>query len=253
MGVGIDWMVAVALWVAHLPGAVGHVPAFGIGALLFATAGLIAICLLRSPLRFAGAGLAVMGCAVALMAARPDVMVSAGGDVVAVRGADGRLSAVKLGNDTLSVREWLAADGDARAATDPSVAAGFACDPDGCVARLADGSAVAVSRTAAALADDCFRAALIVTSRAVPADCAAKVLDRKTLQGNGAMALTRRDGSFESVSARPEGFDRPWTRRRQADRNQADRNVTAPNAPPPVAPVLPRDATPPQPDGDAEQ
>src|SRR5205085_7495026 len=30
MGEGIDWMIAVALWVAHLPGAVGHVPAFGV-------------------------------------------------------------------------------------------------------------------------------------------------------------------------------------------------------------------------------
>src|SRR6202035_1682975 len=165
MGVGIDWMVTVALWVANLPGAVGHVSAFGVGALLFATAGLVVICLLRSPLRFLGAGLAVMGCAVAMMAARPDVMISAGGDVVAVRGADGRLSAVKFGNDTLSVREWLAADGDARRPTDASVAAGFACDADGCVARLADGTAVAVARTPAAIAEDCYRAALIVTQR----------------------------------------------------------------------------------------
>src|SRR5262249_25155324 len=94
MGVGIDWMVAVALWVAGLPGAVGHVPAFGAGAMLLATAGLLVVCLLRSPLRFAGAGFVVAGCAVAMMAARPDVMVSAAGDVVAVRGADGRLSAL---------------------------------------------------------------------------------------------------------------------------------------------------------------
>jgi competence protein ComEC len=85
MGVGIDWMVAVAMWVANLPGAVGHVPAFGVGAVLLATAGLVVICLLRSPLRFAGAGFVVAGCAVAMMAARPDVMVSAGGDVVAAR------------------------------------------------------------------------------------------------------------------------------------------------------------------------
>ncbi len=34
MGIGIDWMIAVATWVAHLPGAVGHIPAFGMGALL---------------------------------------------------------------------------------------------------------------------------------------------------------------------------------------------------------------------------
>src|SRR6202023_1910060 len=176
MGLGIDWMVAVAMWVTSLPGAVGHTAAFGMGALLLGTAGLIVICLLRSPLRLAGLGLAVAGCAVALMAARPDVMISAGGDVVAVRGADGRFSAVKSGNDTLSVRAWLAADGDARFPTDPTVAAGFACDADGCVARLADGTAVAVARTPAAIAEDCYRAALIVTQRVLPAGSAAKVL-----------------------------------------------------------------------------
>ena len=248
MGVGIDWMVAVAMWVANLPGAVGHVPAFGVGAVLFATAGLIVVCLLKSPLRFAGAGFAVAGCAVAVMAARPDVMVSAGGDVVAVRGADGRLSAVKFGSDTLSVREWLAADGDARLPNDRAVAAGFACDPDGCVARLADGAAVAVSRTAAAFADDCTRAVLIVTLRVAPADCAATVLDRATLRGNGAMALTYRNKRFETASARPEGLDRPWTRHREPARSTAPTAV-APSGTPPAS----RDATPQQPDVDAEQ
>jgi competence protein ComEC len=174
-------------------------------------------------------------------------MVSAGGDVVAVRGAGSRLSAVKFGSDNLSLREWLAADGDARLPNDRAVAAGFACDPDGCVARLADGTAVAVSRTAAAFADDCTRAILIVTLRAAPADCAATVLDRATLRSNGAMALIYRNGQFETASARPEGIDRPWTRRREVARNAAQ-GVAASGVPP-----ASRDATPPQPDIDAEQ
>ena len=41
MGLGIDWMIAVTLWVAALPGAVGHISAFGTGALLIGTAGLM--------------------------------------------------------------------------------------------------------------------------------------------------------------------------------------------------------------------
>jgi competence protein ComEC len=162
-----------------------------------------------------------------------------------VRGADGRLSAVKFGSDNLSLREWIAADGDVRLPNDRAVAAGFACDPDGCVARLADGAAVAVSRTAAAFADDCTRAILIVTLRVAPADCAATVLDRATLRSNGAMALIYRNGQFETTSARPEGINRPWTRRRDVTRNAAQ--SVAPSA------ILPasRDAT--TPDIDAEQ
>ncbi|HKD28141.1 MAG TPA: ComEC/Rec2 family competence protein [Xanthobacteraceae bacterium] len=247
MGVGIDWMVAVAMWVASLPGAVGYVRAFGVGAMLLATVGLIVVCLLRSPLRFVGAGFVLAGCAVAMRAAPPDVMVSASGDVVAVRGADSRLSAVKFGSDTLSLREWLAADGDARLPNDRSVAEGFACDADGCVARLLDGAAVAVSRSAAAFADDCTRAILIVTLRPSPADCVATVLDRATLRSNGAMALTYRNGRFETQSARPGGLDRPWTRRRDAARN------TAPPGPAVLSvATVSREATTPQQDVDAE-
>jgi len=73
------------------------------------------------------------------------------------------------------------------------------------------------------------------------------VLDRATLRSSGAMALTYHNGHFEAASARPEGFDRPWARRREVARN------TAPSiAAPPALPVL-RDATPPQADIDAEE
>jgi competence protein ComEC len=252
MGAGIDWMVAVAMWVTGLPGAVGHIAAFGAGPLLLATVGLVVVCLLRSPLRFIGAALALAGCAAAVMTERPDVLISAGGDVVAVRGTEGRLAAVKFGNDTLSVREWLAADGDARDPADGTVAGGFACDPDGCVARLPEGAVVAVSRTAAAFADDCIRAVVIVTVRSVPADCAAKVIDRATLRRNGAMALTYRNGRLETMAARREGIDRPWTRHREAGRNGAP-GISAFGPPAPRVPAVPRDATPLQPDIDAER
>ena len=47
MGEGIDWMIAVALFVASLPGAVGRMAAFGVGPLLLGTGGLVVLCLLQ--------------------------------------------------------------------------------------------------------------------------------------------------------------------------------------------------------------
>ncbi len=212
MGIGIDWMIAVSTWVASLPGAVGHIHAFGIGALVIATAGLLVLCLLRSPLRWAGAALIAVGCIAAVMAPQPDVLIAASGEVVAVRGGDGRLSVHKSGgNDALSVGDWLNSDGDARSAKDPGLAQGFACDPDGCVGHLADGAVVAVPRGPAAFADDCARAALIVTMRPLP-DCTAMVIDRKALRETGALALARRNGTFEMTATRPATLDRPWAR-----------------------------------------
>ena len=59
MGEGIDWMIAVALFVAHLPGAVGRMAAFGVGPLLLGTGGLVVLCLLKTPLRWCGGVLIV--------------------------------------------------------------------------------------------------------------------------------------------------------------------------------------------------
>jgi competence protein ComEC len=76
MGWGIDWMDAVALWVASLPGAVGQVVAFGTGPLLLCTAGLMIVCLLRTPLRWCGAFVAALAVVWGLATPRPDVLIS---------------------------------------------------------------------------------------------------------------------------------------------------------------------------------
>ena len=136
-------MIAVALWVASLPGAVGRMPAFGAGPLLLGTAGLLVICLLHTPLRWSGARWWSWRCVWAVRTPLPDVLVAADGRRLAVRGADGRLAVHRTGRDAFAVREWLAADADApAAATTRPWAKGFACDPIGCIAKLADGALV---------------------------------------------------------------------------------------------------------------
>lgn len=224
MGQGIDWMIAVALWVTSIPGAVGHMRAFGIGPLLGATAGLLAICMLRTPLRFAGVGLAVGAVAAALCSPRPDILVAPGAEAVAVRTEGGRLAFLKVGSDAFAIREWLAADGDARTPGDPGLQQGFACDDEGCVAALAPGEAalgdaklsgrtrlIAVAKTPEAFADDCVRAAVVVTRRSAPPGCRALVIDRDVLSATGALALYRSADGFTVVTARSALYVRPWT------------------------------------------
>ena len=121
MGDGVDWMIAVVLWVAHLPGAVGHIHAFGTGPLLLATAGLLLLCLLRSPLRWSGAVLALAASLWVMALPRPDVLVAGDGQAAAVRGHDGRLAILHSSRDTFAIKEWLMADGDGRDAKDASL------------------------------------------------------------------------------------------------------------------------------------
>ena len=215
MELGIDWMDAVALWVANLPGAVGRMAAFGSGTLALGTAGLLIVCLLRTPLRWSGALVFAVACALAFTTAQPDVMVAASGDSFAVRGPDGRLQVIKVGNDAFAIREWLAADGDARGdarAVNAAVKAreGYACDDDGCVARLAGGGVVAIGISPAASADDCARAALVLTMRVAPPVCGATVIDRMTPRALGALALRRAGNGWDITAAEPRGQDRPW-------------------------------------------
>jgi competence protein ComEC len=235
MGDGIGWMIAVAQWVASLPGAVGRMAAFGTGPLLLCTAGLVLLCLLKSPLRWCGAVLILCASLWAVRTPLPDVLVASDGQALAVRGADGRLAIHQLGRDAFTVREWLAADGDGRLPTDASLRDGIRCDESGCIARLADGKLVSLVLAPDAFPEDCRRASLVVTPREAPPGCTATAIDRKLSRANGAMGLKRTGDGWEIMAARPVGHDRPWARAKPAP-------VEAPasSAPRP----MPRDATP---------
>ncbi len=238
MGEGIGFMIAVAVWVAGLPGALVRMPAFGTGPLLLGTAGLVLLCLLRTPLRWSGAALALAATVLAVRAPQPDALVSADGQSFAVRGADGRLSIHRSSRDSFTVRSWLAADGDARLPTDPTLRDGILCDAAGCIGRLADGRLVARVLTPEAFEEDCRRAALVVTTRDAPPACAAQVIDRRISRGQGAIALTIQTGGVKAIAARPPDQDRPWARAPAAPAVMSGTPVPA------AATRRPQDATP---------
>jgi competence protein ComEC len=223
MGLGIDWMAAVALWVTTFPGALGRMAAFDGTVLLICTLGLVILCLLKTPLRLIGAFL--IGCAVLMVvrSPRPDVLVTADASAIAVRAQDGRLAMMQSGSDTFALREWLAADADARGPKDRTLANGLTCDEAGCIRKLKDGSIVTIVKRADAFEEDCRRAVLVISAREPPPDCEALTIDRRGLRGAeressvgslggswGALALRRVGEHFEVTATRPSGYDRPW-------------------------------------------
>jgi competence protein ComEC len=141
---------------------------------------------------------------------QPDILIAADGSALAVRGSDARLAMVKSGSDIFALREWLAADADARNAKAGTLGEGIRCDEAGCIGKLRDGSLVALPRTIEAFAEDCRRAAVVVSAREAPPGCAALVIDRRISRQAGAMALRRHRDGFEIVASRPGGYDRPW-------------------------------------------
>ena len=248
MGVGIDWMIFVTQWVAALPGAVGRVPAFGIGPLIAASLGIILLGLLRTPLRYAGVALLLVSAVWAARVPQPDILISADGRNVGVRGPDGKLHLMRAARDGFLVKEWLAADADGRKATDASLTEGVSCDASGCVAQGAGGVFVALALRPEALADDCERAALVVTTRQPPAACGASVIDAERLRRQGALALRRSGSGFAIDAVKPQGIDRPWSPA-IAGESENEGRVLAPRIPPPRA----IDATPSEADLQAEE
>jgi competence protein ComEC len=213
MGDGIDWMIWVALWVSSLPGAVGRMPAFGTGPLLAGTAGLLLVCLLRTPLRWCGAMLLVGAALCAATTPRPDVLIGHDGQTAAFRGPGGRLSVLRSGRDSFAIKEWLAADADARTPKDASLNDGVSCDAIGCVGKLGDGRLVSMVLEIEAFAEDCARAAVVVSAReAPPSACAATLIDREVWRARGAIALRWTGNRFEQTVTHPADHERPWTR-----------------------------------------
>jgi len=211
MSGGIDWMNGVALWVTSLPGAVGRLHAFGSGPLLVGTAGILLVCLLRTPLRWSGVVLVVGGSIWAVMAPQPDALIAGDGQSAAFRGADGRLAILRSGRDTFAIKEWLAADADTRTPKDPSLANGVRCDAVGCIGTLSDGRLISMVLSIEAVAEDCARATVVVSSRDVPASgCAAIIVDRQFSRERGAVALHKVGDHFQFAFGRPPGSERPW-------------------------------------------
>ncbi|MES2196327.1 MAG: ComEC/Rec2 family competence protein [Pseudomonadota bacterium] len=251
MGWGIDWMTSVAQWVAALPGSIGRMAAFGTGPLVAASIGIIWLGLLRTPLRWGGAA-ALAGAVIwALAVPQPDILVSADGHTLGVRGRDGRLHLIssakgsKGSKDSFLLREWLAADADGRQTTDSSLTEGVSCDGAGCVAQLADGRLVALALRPDALGDDCERAALLVTARQAPAACGALVVDQERLRRQGALALRKTRDGFAVDAVKPRGADRPWLPEVPGDAEDGP-SLTRPASPRAV------DATPSEADWQAE-
>jgi competence protein ComEC len=161
MGKGIEAMTWCAGLVATLPGAVVHIPAMPVLAFLLLVCGGLWVIVWQSRWRLAGAALAVAGLAHATTLPRPDVLIARSGELVAVRGADGTLSALPARQAQFELKRWLEHDGDARKPQDVAQAAAFRCDTVGCVARV-KGLALSVARHPAAIVDDCGAADVLV-------------------------------------------------------------------------------------------
>lgn len=218
MGLGIDAMTGAAQIVARLPGSVVRVATIPTIAFAAMIAGGLWLLLWSTSWRLLGLLPILAGLMLSPALPRPDILVSRDARTVAVRMADGTLSAIGDRAGTFDLSRWLEADADARKAGDASSGQGFACDPFGCVAMVRE-RRLSLARSPAALRDDCAVADVVIASFSLARGCPvgggrapAVVIDAEATRERGAHALYVLAGGGVRIETAGElSANRPWS------------------------------------------
>jgi competence protein ComEC len=216
MGYGIDAMMAIAKFVASLPGALVAVPAFPFAALLIIVAGGLWLIIWRRPWRLLGFAVIGIGVALTSIHERPDILVDREAKVVAIRDKQGKLQAPKTRRAFYTVTQWLKADGDNRKPKDASTGAGWQCDAYSCLS-LVKGRILSFVAKPDAIREDCQRAAILVMPIDLRQPCLSPklVLDRGMLWEKGASTITMSSEGMTVAMASDRRGVRPWAPRRR--------------------------------------
>ncbi len=214
LGVGIDAVLMMAHWLAALPGATVHLKAFASWSIVYLSLGVLCMVIWRSwAMRLMAIPFFVIGIIGATAGKTYDVLIPPTPDAIAIRGADGKLGILGKKANRFAAEQWLRADGDGRstAKTAPPLSVGE-CDKLGCIGTLHDGRKVALIYDRAALAVDCQRANIVITTEYAPKYCGAElIVDRKNLEVAGAVGVRVMPGKMVIDTARSPTEDRPWS------------------------------------------
>lgn len=216
MGWAVARVLEVSGWVGGIGGSTLVVPALSAGALGLLSLALLTVALSISSLRWLALLPAGIGVALAAYPSRFDIYIDREGAGAAIRSAGGQLSLVGRPSSFV-VEQWLRADGDARAADDPTLRRDARCDPQGCVVEMRAGRHVAYVQDVAAFEEDCRRASVVVTRLKAPPGCDAILLvDREALVARGATAIRLAPEAIDVRSVRRGSETIAWTERRTA-------------------------------------
>jgi len=190
MGLGLDWTLGVAHFVAGLDGARGFVPQPGPVVLPLIALGFLFVILWQGRLRILGLAPALLGFMLWSHADRPAVLIDANGGLVGVMTEQGRALSKPRGAGFVA-RVWLENDGDG---VDQSAAAARwrAGEKPLRRARLPEGELVhVIGKRAAAQFTECRRGQIIISQAALKLSGPCDVYDPERLRRTGSLAIDK--------------------------------------------------------------
>lgn len=215
MGAGIEVVLAVAGWLHELFGDADLGRRIPLAGALWLSAGLVWMALWSTGWRLLGLAPVLVGLVLAATAPVPDVVIPDDATAVLLRTEADDVRLWRGPGGSFAARVLLEDAGDRRPPDDRSLRAGRACDPVGCVLSGGPGGRqVSVLADPVGFAEECSRAAVIVSdSPAPPADCAAFVVDPALRARAGALALGFDPAAPHGVRILATGLPeirRPW-------------------------------------------
>lgn len=200
MGQGCRWILAVAVWIAALDGAVTAIPAPPAAVLPVLTLGLCWVLLWPGRLRWLGIPTGLCAVALWVMADRPDVLIGGEG-LVGVMGPDGRALSRARGEGFLA-QNWLENDGDLAAQRDAALRPGFTTVPFGRSFPLGSARGLLLDKGRQPTEEICAVYPLIIAAEPVEAigpDCL--ILGQAELEQSGTIALRLRGNTLVLTAA----------------------------------------------------
>lgn len=215
---GVSWILATAHWIAGLPGAVWHVPAWPPISLGLMSGGLIWAMVWKGRGKIFAIPVLVLAAITIIMHETPDIQISESGKVIGIMDQEARLWVSNRRADRFSSDAWMrriGAEGDkpnvwpkeGRAEPIP-----MSCDPAGCRAEI-KGHKVAFPRKPESIREDCSWADIMVTTLPVPKTCPVpKVVDMFDVRDKGSHGIWLTPDDVRILSASDVSGMRPWTK-----------------------------------------
>lgn len=230
MAWGVEWMLAVARWVAGMEGSVLHIPAFSPWMFAGITAGLLFFMIWQGRARLIGLAVMVFLLILAPLSRSPDILVNSDASLVAVKNQDGALTFSKGRGDSYAAETWLRRNGDlaeSRRLVWPKDGADgpITCDDQACRYSV-KGQRVSILRTQRAIAEECHWAGIVIASFPVrKAECPhAYVIDRFAVWREGAHSLTIHHNGVQLRTVEKARGNRPWTQTAARQKNDKGRD-----------------------------
>ncbi len=223
LGWGLSALNWIAAEVAALPGATWRLPAMPLWGLIALAVGGLWLCLWRTPWRYAGVLLLLLGAGSPAFHCPPDILVTGDMRLFGLAAPNGELwlSSKRVGRFPADV--WLRrrAQGEAHYWTPEQGLEGgwLACDSLGCRYRHA-GVVAALALAPEALAEDCRGVELLISVAPLPRHCLpeGRSLDRFDFWREGTHAIWLSRDALEVSSVGGERGRRPWNPPRQSGR-----------------------------------